>query len=295
MPATLHPAVTSMPPEVEASIASVGKYIAERESDPFLRVKALHDWVTDRIAYNAPSLKLPRIPQTDAEAEPVFRSRKGVCAGYARLMQELGKATGDKIVYVVGDARSQSSPMEAEGHAWNAVEINGGWYLIDATWDAGSVGDDKFTKRYSTDYLFTPADVFAVQHFPDQAKWQLLAQPIDRTAFFRRPVLSPSFFARGLTLKTPDRSQVSAAGALDVLIENPQSTYLLVAYEPKQGGKSERCAVRRSAVTRSTANEHTTAHCTFPAAGTYDVSFFVNEKEFGDYAYAGSVQVNARP
>ncbi len=285
MPATLHPVVTSMPPEVEVSIPSVGKYIAERESDPFLRVKALHDWVADRIAYNAPSLKLARIPQADGDADSVFRTRKGVCAGYAHLMQELGKATGDKIVYVVGDARSQSSPMEAEGHAWNAVQINGAWYLIDATWDAGSVGDYTFTKRYSTDYLFTPAHVFAVQHFPDQPKWQLLEKPIDRTEFFRRPVLAPSFFARDLTLKNPDRSQVTSSGTLDVLIGNPQNTFLLVAYEPKQGGKSERC----------TTNKHTTAHCTFPAAGTYDVNFFVNEKELGQYAYAGSVQVNARP
>lgn len=288
MPETLHPAVASMPPEAEASLASIGAYIASHERDPFLRVKALHDWVVDRIAYDAAALKLPRIPEEAALAEPVFRSRKGVCAGYARLMTALGKITGDKIVYVVGDARSKDSPMDAMGHAWNAVEIDGAWYLIDATWDAGYVNGDTFTKRYSTSYLFTPADVFAVQHFPDEAKWQLLARPIDRVEFFRRPVLSPTFYRHGLSLERPDRSQVSSGPSLDVLVTNPHRRFVMVGFAPRSGGTFERCGAPTDRASNA-------ATCTFPGAGTYDVNFFVNEAESGMYEFAGAVQVNARP
>jgi hypothetical protein len=44
-----------MPRDAETDIAAVARYIKEREPDPKQRVKALHDWVADRIAYDAPA------------------------------------------------------------------------------------------------------------------------------------------------------------------------------------------------------------------------------------------------
>jgi transglutaminase/protease-like cytokinesis protein 3 len=32
-------------------------------------------------------------------------------------------------------------PLSTPNHAWNAVRIDGNWYLLDATWDAGVVGE----------------------------------------------------------------------------------------------------------------------------------------------------------
>jgi transglutaminase/protease-like cytokinesis protein 3 len=274
-----------MPREAEVSVASVGKYILEREPDPMLRVKALHDWVADRIAYDTPSYAAHNVPDADRDAQAVFRSRIGVCAGYAKLLAELGKVTGDEILYIVGDARSEASPMEGEGHAWNAARIAGSWYLIDATWDSGSNDNGAFKKQYGTEYLFTPPDQFAITHFPDAAKWQLLEHPLARAEFFRRPVLAPAFFAHALELLTPDRSQVSVAGSLDVALANPRNVFLLGDFTPKHGGARTECK----------GDQHTSLHCDFPAAGTYDVRLYANVKRYGTYAYAGSVEVNARP
>lgn len=286
-----------MPREAETDIASVGRYIKERVPDQKERVKALHDWVADRIAYDAPAYARNDIPQADGQAEPVFASRVGVCAGYAKLLAALGKVTGDEIAYVVGDARSRLSPMEAEHHAWNAAKIDGTWYLIDATWNAGGVDGEKFEKSYGTRFLFTPPEVFVVTHFPDDPKWQLLAEPISRTEFFRRPVLDPTFFAWGLELRAPDRSQVAASGRLDVDIANPRGAYLLASYTPHGGGAKTRCessGSARSAAEQREGDNRSKFACTFAAPGTYDVSFFVNGEEYGTYAYAGSVQVTAR-
>jgi transglutaminase-like putative cysteine protease len=285
LPAKLHPAVTAMPPEVEVSIESIGKYIAAHESDPMQRVKALHDWVADRIAYDTPNYAAHKVPDADRDPNAVFRSRVGVCAGYAKLLSMLGKVTGDEILYVVGDARSEDEPMEGEAHAWNAAKINGGWYLIDATWNSGGSVGTKFKKHYTTDYLFTPPDQFAISHFPDAAKWQLLERPLTRAEFFRRPVLAPTFFQHGLELRSPNQSQVSVTNALDVAVNNPKNVFLLADYEPKNGGKRVECK----------GDKHTSVHCDFPAAGTYDLRLYANTKQFGTYAYAGSVQVNARP
>ena len=51
----LHPAVASMPADAEASIEAVAKYIGDRDSTQAGRLKAAHDWVADRIAYDGPA------------------------------------------------------------------------------------------------------------------------------------------------------------------------------------------------------------------------------------------------
>jgi transglutaminase-like putative cysteine protease len=283
--ATLHPLVMNMPAEVETSPASVAKYIAEREKDPFQRVKALHDWVADRIAYDAPAYLEHRVPPEDRDADAVFRSRVAVCAGYAKLLALLGTVTGDEIRYVVGDARTESNPMEGEGHAWNAARIGDSWYLIDPTWDAGGLTGGAFKKSYASDFLFAPPDQFVITHFPDEAEWQLLAAPVSRVDFFRRPVLSPAFFAHGLELLEPDRSQVSTGATIDLSIKNPRGVFLLANYTPRGSVSAVECGGDR----------HTAARCQFRSPGSYDVRLFVNTEQYGRYAFAGSVEVNATP
>lgn len=46
-----------------------------------------------------------------------------VCAGYARLFSMLSSALGYNTIVVVSDT-----------HAWNCIEIDGKWYLVDTTW-----------------------------------------------------------------------------------------------------------------------------------------------------------------
>lgn len=214
-----------------------------------------------------------------------------MCAGYARLLTELGKATGDEILYITGDVRSLKSPMEGEPHAWNAAGIEGTWYLIDATWNAGHPKDGAFAKEYGTEYLFTPPDQFVLTHFPDQPKWQLLERPVSRSDFFRRPVVTPALAAHGLELVAPDRSQVSTAGSLDLVVANPRAAFLLVSFEPHATAgstESTRCPT-------SAQGGEIHARCEFPSKGTYDVHLFANIEQWGTFTHAASVQANADP
>ena len=163
----------------------------EHEPDPYRRIKALHDWIADRVSYDAEALADKKIPAQDARS--VFASRKSVCAGYANLLDAMAKVTGDEVVVVVGDARSDVDDVGGDGHAWNAAKINGTWFLLDATWDSGHVSGRTFTKQYGTDYLFTPPEVFGVDHFPDNARWQLRDRPLTRGEFMRQPMLEAAF------------------------------------------------------------------------------------------------------
>jgi len=281
-PHVVHPVIRTIPAEDETSIESVGKYIASREKDPVLRVKALHDWVADRIAYDGPAYRAGNIPVEDGDADKVFARKLGVCAGYAQLLTALGKASGDEIAYVVGNVRTEESPVDGAPHAWNAVKIDGLWYLIDPTFDAGYLEGSTFHKRYTSDYLFTPPDVFAVSHFPQDAAWQLQSKPISRGDFIRQPMMQPAFYARGMKLDAPDRSQVSVGGTFDIRLQNT-STHLLVDYRSPGASAGTMCRV----------DGFTHASCALPT-GKWQVLLFGNDTEHGNFEHLGTFEVNSR-
>lgn len=278
----LHPAVAAMPPDIETSIESVGRYIAEQEADPTRRIKALHDYVATRVAYDAPSLVAGRYPPQDAET--VFRARVAVCAGYANLMAALGDVTGDEIEVVVGHARDSEGGLGGLGHAWNAAQIGDRWVLFDPTWDAGTVEGAEFTRAYSTTFLMSPPEVFGVTHFPEDPRWQLRAEPLSRGDFLRQPPMRGGFFARRLELIDPARSQSTVDANFTVRIGNPlhQPVGVFVRRRGDDGPFLDWCDRGER-----TAREAAFA-CDLPGAGEYEVGVFA-EREF-----LGALQVNAR-
>lgn len=281
----LHPAVVSLPTEKETDIQSVARYIAEQESDRYRRIKALHDYVADRISYDTNALRTRSFPAQDAET--VFQTRKSVCAGYANLLFALGEAIGEEIVIVSGDARGQDSGLSGVGHAWNAARINDKWYLLDATWDSGYVNDYKYTKQYRTDYLFPPPQIIIITHFPDNPDWQLLPEPISRGEFLRQPWIKPPFFAEGMKLIEPQRSQTDVTKLATIKIENPRHQFLMAKYAHKGGQPKKDCEVDRARETCIT--------CEFPNKGTYEVSLYSSNKQYGStYDFVGKIEFNRR-
>jgi hypothetical protein len=280
--AKLHPAVANMPTSVETSIESVASYIATQESDPFLRVKALHDYVADRVAYDSDAYFAGKYPPQDAET--VFRTHKSVCAGYANLLSALAAVTKDEVIVVGGNARNMlTNDISGGGHAWNAAKIKGRWYLIDATWDSGSVSREKgFTKGYRTDYLFPPAAVMIEDHFPDESTWQLLAKPLTLGEFLRQPMLTPSFQAADYVLLSPTRAQNEADSTAVAIVENPARHWLMASLE------SNGQQVGRTGY--STNNKTARLEFPIPAKGTYRLKMYSNKvARHGDYDFVGSV------
>jgi transglutaminase-like putative cysteine protease len=284
LPKTLHPAIASVPADAERNIDALGSYIQSSESDPFLRAKAVHDWIADRIAYDVKAYRTGKYPSQDADA--VFGARRGVCSGYSLLFVALAKAAGVDAVLVAGDARTEGNDVRGEGHAWNAVRIDGAYYLVDATWDAGSVDGDDFKKGFGTDYLFTPPEVFGLTHFPDQDGWQLRDHPIDRGEFFRQPMMAPAFFAAGYRLVEPDRSQVEATGSVSIRATNPRHAFFTGRVTQDGAAEATECGV--------TSEEDATLLCPLGDRGRYHVELFTNRARYGHYEYAGQVWVNAR-
>lgn len=283
MSSELHPVVAEMPASTETSPEAVARYIAANESDPYLRVKALYDWVADRISYDAPALARGDYPPQDPTT--VFETRKAVCAGYSKLLEKMAETIGIEMVYVTGVSRDRGGNVGGAGHAWNAVEVEGRWYLIDVTWGAGYVADDIFKKRYTSDYLFIPPEVLAVDHFPDEAKWQLLDEPITRGDFMRQPILRAEFYQRGLELLDPRRSQITVDDRATLTIKRPRGQYLLASLYSKNGD-SKRCHIGEGETVR--------IRCNVDKPGSYEVRLFGNDRRHGQYSFVGQIAVNAR-
>lgn len=274
---TMHPAVLLIPPEHQRSPEAVGKYLAQIEPDPRMRLKAAHDFVADRVAYDVAALRSGNFPDQGADA--VLASGMGVCAGYANLLAAIGNAAGIETVVVVGDTRQGADGFgtDGAGHAWNAARLGAEWVLLDATWDAGKVGD-AFRKEYSTEYLMAPPAAFGIDHYPDEDRWQLRNQPLTRAEFLRQPAARPAFFARGLRLRSPEAPIVEAGPVLEVAIDNPLGVDLYVDIaEPGASSNFGWCED----------DDPTAVVCRFDRPGTFDV------RMFSDGQYLGEIRVHA--
>lgn len=257
-----------MPRDAQVSIASIAHYVVAHEPEPVQRVKALHDWVADHIAYDVAMLQSGHIHSQDAET--VFQRRVAVCAGYARLLAALGDAANIPIQYIVGDAHAQegSSTGLSGGvpHAWNVVQIAGAWYLMDATWDAGGVNGSAFNKHYSTDYLFTPGSYFNYSHFPDEEGWQLAARPVARGEFMRRPGLRPSFFRLGISLAQAERSQQTVADTARIEMRVPLGVLVVGNWRNAQTNAEGDCT--------NFGSRNAAVSCALASRGRYEVTLF---------------------
>lgn len=283
-PAQLHRLVVDMPDTAMTSPQAVGEYIRANEEDPHGRVKAIHDFVANHVAYDAVALAEGRYP--DQSADAVFRTGLGVCAGYANLAKTIADASGDHVIVVVGDSRERGGGIAGGGHAWNAARIENDWYLFDATWDAGHVEGRSFNREYSTGYLFPPPEVMGITHFPSQAAWQLREEPLSRGEFVRQPMMRPRFFAQGFALESPKRSQVTVDRDFEMKLGNPRGYNLLASYAATPGGERTRCEVQNG--------KRPKIECDFPSEGTFHVSLFSSKEQYGTFDFLGEIEVNAK-
>ncbi|KST69354.1 transglutaminase domain-containing protein [Mastigocoleus testarum] len=215
----IDPIVANLPSDVEISIQSVAQYIAREQKDPYLQVKALHDYVVSRVTYDLEVLKTGIRPPQDAKT--VFQTHKAVCEGYAKLFAALGRSIGLNVVYLEGKVRRDLAPVDLiprrlrflnSGydwtlHAWNAVKVAGQWQLIDATWDDSN--SNKSGISYNANYLMPPPEVMIISHLPDLSSWQLLKNPTDQDKFEKQPLLTPYFFSEELDITSPKQYESS--------------------------------------------------------------------------------------
>ncbi|MCL2759599.1 MAG: hypothetical protein FWD22_05255 [Treponema sp.] len=181
-----------------AFVRLLAEYINENSECDFERVKKAHDWVALNIRYDTQSYFSGRYASQNVDA--VIKRGNAVCAGYADVLKYILDVLEIENKVVSGHARGHGSNLwnnssaMSVNHAWNMVTIYGEKYLIDSTWNAGSLNGTSFRASYKTAYLFANPVVFIHKHFPSYSEDQLLDRPLSAEEFLALPFVRPSFF-----------------------------------------------------------------------------------------------------
>ncbi|MFN0174917.1 MAG: transglutaminase domain-containing protein [Saprospiraceae bacterium] len=173
------------------------------------KARALFTWIAENISYDFKALEREG-PKADSRKEfddklvkQVYKKGRGVCMGYALLYKKMADAVGLECVFIEGNSKG-SVFGGWESHAWNAVKIKGKWELLDVTWGAGYTDEnEKFQQVFQPGFFFTLPRVFALNHFPEDDKWQLLDQPIGKNEFKKQSAFSYADPVKGITDTEP--------------------------------------------------------------------------------------------
>ncbi|MDD5705213.1 MAG: transglutaminase domain-containing protein [Kiritimatiellae bacterium] len=250
---------------VPAVVADLARQIVANCANDAERARALYDWITANIKYDI--LEWEHITgggdAYEHAHDPLSVLERGttVCAGYAWLYDALARSVGLKSTFLIGDVRGyRGTPdddlVSAFKHAWNAVEIDGRWRLLDATWGARQTGEEAGAYLERSAYYFdTPPRQFVFDHLPESSSWQLLQDPVpDEPAFRALPNLKPSFFRDGLLLGNALSSTLpaNAGESSRVIIAAPESVSVAATLTPlgAGGGPAEVLPVMESGIRR---------------------------------------------
>lgn len=175
-------------------------FIIDQDYNDFEIARFFYFWIAVNIQYDDELASLRKWKTEDRDkVHPinVLKSRKAICEGYAQLYKYLLEQVDLEVEVISGHAKRGYTDKNDTSllalHAWNAVMLNEKWKLVDVTW-----GNNLLSSRENFDYWFdvTP-DVFIVDHFPLDRKWQLLDNPMLIDEFAKIPDLNAGYFLLG--------------------------------------------------------------------------------------------------
>lgn len=144
----------------------------------------------------------------------LLNEKKTVCSGYAYLLKELAYSAGLSCVIIDGYGRTAEANIGGPGianHSWNAIQLNGQWYLCDATWSSGSIDTQNgtFVKRFDEAYFLADPSLFIRNHYPLDSSWILMPDKPTLPEFLKRPLVYSSIYQYKITEIFPASFDIS--------------------------------------------------------------------------------------
>ena len=82
------------------------------------------------------------------------------------------------------------------------------------------------------------------------------------------------------------RSQTDTNQTAVIQLQNPNQRWLLPSYSLKGSSQAEHCL--------ESATQGPQITCPLPGPGAYEVSLFIGDEQYGEFAYIGQVEFNRR-
>ncbi|RDA95212.1 hypothetical protein CP533_1813 [Ophiocordyceps camponoti-saundersi (nom. inval.)] len=191
-------------------------YLARALCDPFPsytdKARAIFTWFHHNIFYDTEAFFGNNVRHKSVE-DTIFTG-KAVCQGYAETYKAIANRAGLECIVVGGHGKGfghvalkkgeRPPPPKPDGHAWNAVRIDGGgWKLIDACWGAGHISgaDRRYKQEFAPEQFTRSNEKFGLRHFPRDSSHQFRAdgRVVPWDEYFRGPIDGepPVFYTDG--------------------------------------------------------------------------------------------------
>ena len=218
----------------------------------------------------------------------LLKNEKTICTGYAYLVKKLANLADLNCEIVHGYGRTSTTNMDdfhTPNHSWNAIQLNGKWYVCDPTWASGLQNGDtyKFRFQYNDGFFLTNPKLFVINHFPVDNKWTLLDNEAPTfTDFLEAPIIYGKAYntlsAHNAPKKMHNTIKKHEKITFNYLLQKPvaqEDISLLI-----DNGHSPRKTKPTSA---SIENNALTLEHQFDTNGFYDVHVFIGEDLISTY------------
>ncbi|RYF76191.1 MAG: Kyphoscoliosis peptidase [Cytophagaceae bacterium] len=219
------------------SLKSLSEYLTAPARSDLAKARSVYAWIVTHVRYDGGVYTGGSYSSESQYASRILQSRRAVCSGFALLYKQLLSQAGVEVISVKGFARYTDSQAGFStggiDHEWNAVKLDGDWYLVDVTWASTTA-----QKGIPNDFYFlTDPQAFVSQHFPTDSRWQLLSRPVSKSDFDRFPKYYDAYFNLGFDPYFPKQGVLRAYDGVTVNLTNEGNVEFWCAAGPR-GGKT---------------------------------------------------------
>jgi transglutaminase/protease-like cytokinesis protein 3 len=195
------------------------------------KARAIYSWIAINIKYDYKAYLIPQKPvqfsyRNEAEKQKqielikektwqkAFDSQKAVCEGFTLLYQRLASLVGLKSQVIRGDSKQLLTDIGREkllsNHAWNIVQVDGKWILVDVTWGQGYYDSNKkvMVNYFNSVHFDTDPKYFFAKHFPDSGMY--LGRKLNQEDFLNGSLIYDKTIEENLEILKPDSGIIKA-------------------------------------------------------------------------------------
>lgn len=215
------------PESQSRDLTTLAKHLTAPARSDLAKARSIYAWILSHVRYDMNAYGNGTYFSEVEYANRVLKSRRAVCTGFSLLYKHLLNRAGVDVANVKGYSRTDDGtagqPTGPVDHEWNAVKLDGDWYLVDITW-AITTGKNG---RPNDHYFLTDPQAFVAQHLPADSRWQLLNPPVSKAAFDRFPKLYDAYFRMGFDSRFPQNGLIRTNDVATITFRNPEDVKII--------------------------------------------------------------------